>query len=66
MIPDNYSAYEAHERNQAAAVARRKICDCCGEPIFSESAFRIGDELWCEDCMEDCRTYDVEIEEDWE
>ena len=30
-------------------------CDCCGEKIFGEHLWVINGELWCEDCIDNCK-----------
>lgn len=51
-MPDNYSQWEAHEREQERRLARLPVCRCCGEPIQEERAWRFNGLLWCEACAE--------------
>lgn len=59
--------YMEHELEEERAYQRwlkkRPICDWCLEPIEEDYAYRIGDELVCEHCIEDCRerVYEKEI-----
>ncbi len=32
-------------------LAHRPTCACCGEKIFEDYAYRIGDDLYCVACM---------------
>ena len=50
-MPDNYSQWEAHERQQEAWLAKRPVCADCGEHIQDEEAYYINGEWICEDCM---------------
>lgn len=60
-IADNFDLYEYEERQRAWAEARRPHCTECGDAIWEDYAYRIGDSLICEACMESAREY---IEED--
>ena len=33
------------------------VCDCCGEPITDECLYEIGNEVWCERCVDGLRVY---------
>lgn len=33
--------------------AKRPVCDCCGYPIIGDICYRIDGDLYCEDCMRD-------------
>lgn len=52
-MPDNYTMWGAHEREQERRLARLPVCTNCGEPIQGERAWRINGNLWCEECAED-------------
>lgn len=43
-------------------LARRPVCDCCGENIQDEMALRYKGIYLCEDCMDYNREY-IEVEE---
>jgi DNA-directed RNA polymerase subunit RPC12/RpoP len=49
-IPDNYSQWEAHERQQERQRARLPKCDRCGEEIQGEHYFDIYGDIYCEEC----------------
>lgn len=52
-IPDNYSQWEAHERQQESLRERLPICEevNCGKQINEDHLFVIDGEILCEDCM---------------
>ena len=54
-VRDNYDLWEAHDREQEEALEDLPKCDWCGEPIQSEYLYSIGNEIVCEDCMEECK-----------
>ena len=54
-VPDNYSQWEAHEREQDSWLARRPVCADCDEPIQDEFAHYINGEWICEACMDSYR-----------
>ena len=58
---DNFDLYDAYEREQARQAKHRPKCECCGEPIWEDHAYRIVDMLICEECVSDRKVY---IEED--
>ncbi len=51
-MPDNYSLWEAHERQKEAWLAKRPVCADCDEPIQDDHYFDINGEAICPDCME--------------
>lgn len=51
---DNYSMWERNEREMEKRLARRPVCCQCGEHIQDEFAYRINDDLFCQDCLEAC------------
>lgn len=61
VIPDNYSQWEAHEREQEAWLESRPICCRCGEHIQEEPVYHpiTGAEM-CPECLEE---YEEENEE---
>lgn len=68
---DNYSLFEAHERDIERRTRHLPICCICNEHITSEYRYQIpGDSDWfCEDCWndfvaDDCRHIN-EDEEVW-
>ena len=50
--PDNYSQWEAHEREAERWLARRPVCDYCEEHIQDGHYFYINSEVICPDCMD--------------
>lgn len=54
-VPDNYSQWEAHERQHEAWLARRPVCADCENHIQDETAYYINGEWICEDCMDSYR-----------
>lgn len=50
-IPDNYDAWKAHEQLNEKWLGTRPICECCGEPIIEDYAYRINGELICAECL---------------
>lgn len=59
---DNFDLYDMEERRLARAENHRPHCDLCGEPIWDDYAYRIGEYLVCESCMEDSKE---SVEEDY-
>lgn len=55
MMPDNYSQWEAHEREQEKWLSRRPVCSDCEQHIQEDSAFYINGEWICENCMDSYR-----------
>ena len=52
VIPDNYSQWKAHEREQEFWLARRPVCSFCGEPIQDDELWEINGELYHTECAE--------------
>lgn len=50
-IPDNYSLWEAHDREQQEWLKRRPRCADCDHEIQDEFAYYINGEWICEECM---------------
>lgn len=46
----------AYEREQERGEADAIHCSECGEPIWEDYAYKFGDEVYCEDCVESHRT----------
>ena len=55
MIPDNYSQWEARDREQESWLGLRPECADCGEPIQDAEAYYIYGEWICEKCMDSYR-----------
>ena len=49
--------FEKWDAEQYKQTSERPRCSQCDEPIQEDSAFRINDELICEECMEQFRVY---------
>lgn len=49
-MPDNYSQWEHHEREQERWLAKRPVCCHCGEYIQEENLFDINGNLYHEEC----------------
>lgn len=52
-MQDNYDLFVQHEKKQQAELDKLPLCDCCEEPIQDYECYFIGNELLCEDCMND-------------
>ena len=48
-IPDNYSLWEAYDREQARQLDNLPKCKCCDEPIQTEKAVCVDGDYYCED-----------------
>ena len=42
---------EARDRDQQEGLDRLPVCACCGEPIQDDYYYEIGDEILCEECL---------------
>ena len=51
-IPDNYDAWEAHEREQDAALESLPICDWCKERIQDDFYYDFEYLILHEECLE--------------
>lgn len=52
MIPDNYDAWETHERRQAEAEKELPMCDHCTEYIHDENYYDIDGIILCPECLD--------------
>ena len=52
------------EREYARRMARMPYCSECGKRIETECFYKIGDEHYCEDCMDDHRFWTDDFLED--
>jgi formylmethanofuran dehydrogenase subunit E len=50
-MPDNYSQWEWHDREQERSLNLLPVCDKCKERIDDDHYFYIHGEILCEDCM---------------
>ena len=44
--------FEAHDIQQAAALAALPVCDFCGKPIQDAHYYEIGSETVCRSCLD--------------
>ena len=51
-LPDNFSQWEAHERQQEAMRDKLPTCERCGNAIQQEWAVCIDGAWYCDDCIE--------------
>jgi hypothetical protein len=49
---DNYERWERHNDEQERLLEQLPKCDYCEEPIQDEYAYRIDNELICQECLE--------------
>lgn len=59
-VPDNYDAYRRHEAQQEAQLAKRPICDECGEPIQDDFLYEVNGVIYCENCMQESFRHSTE------
>ena len=57
---DNLGLYEAYEAKQEKKLAKKPICDCCGDYIQQEHAFHFKGMWICDDCLENERDWTEE------
>ena len=57
MCRDVLDEFNRYDREQSEALERLPVCCICGEPIQGEMLYEIGDELFCEECIRDCKRY---------
>ena len=50
----DFARWDAEQNRQ---LARRPVCDWCGEHIQSDHLYRIDGKTICPDCLKDCREY---------
>ena len=50
---DNYERWERYNDEQERKLEKLPKCDLCEEPIQEQFAYRINDELICQECIED-------------
>lgn len=53
--PDNYDAFERREREIASEEQHLPVCCLCGEHIWQDTAVRIGNDWYCDECLDDAR-----------
>lgn len=50
-MPDNYSVWEAHERQKEMTLAQYPVCEKCGELIQDDFYYETDEGIFCEDCF---------------
>ena len=50
-MKDNYGLFLEHEAEMEKKLMKMPICACCKEHIQGEYRYRIGDKLYCQDCV---------------
>lgn len=61
-IPDNYSQWEAHEREQEKRLAQLPVCVYCDNPIQDDHFYLINGDNVCPECLENEFRKDVDFE----
>lgn len=56
--------WDKHCEQQERELAKRQVCDCCGEPIMEDHCYRIFGEYVCQDCLEEDYMVDTPVEGD--
>lgn len=51
-IPDNYSQWQAHQRQQERLLDKLPKCDYCKKTIQDEDLYEIGCLIVCPDCLD--------------
>ena len=49
---DNYERWERYDAEKQKKLDALPLCECCEEPIQDEYAYRIDNELICQECLE--------------
>ena len=62
-IPDNFSQWEAHERQQESLLDKLPKCDRCRRPIQGEYKFDIYGDIYCEECAHKMFRREVTLDE---
>jgi hypothetical protein len=50
-VPDNYDAWEEHQREQDERLENLPKCSECREPIQEDECYDFDGDLICEDCL---------------
>lgn len=53
MVIDNFTLWEAHDREERERLDRLPLCECCNQPIQQEKAVYYNDQWFCEDCEDE-------------
>lgn len=69
-IPDCYEAdrqFDAMDRAHTARMMRRPVCNCCGNPILSDTYLDLSDlgssGYVCERCVDACTYSTVDLDD---
>ena len=54
-MKDSYDLFVENEARLEKILARLPKCCLCGEPIQQEDAVRLGNDWYCDDCLDDSR-----------
>lgn len=57
--------YDRYDRERTKWLERKPKCEECGHHIQQETAVRIGDKWYCDECLDNLRE-DTDLEEDYE
>lgn len=57
MCRDVLDEFNRRDREQTNWLEKLPRCSCCGEPIQDEILYEIGDELFCESCIDNSKKY---------
>ena len=56
-VPDNYQAFEEHERHLSEMEEEILFCHWCNNLVESDIYYEINGNIVCEDCIDGCRRY---------
>lgn len=57
---DNYDLWQAHDAEQERKLNMLPKCSCCGNPIQQDTVVCINGKLYCDSCLADYYTHDIE------
>lgn len=57
IIPDPIDDFERWDDEQSRMLERLPKCERCGEPIQQESAVRIDNDYYCDECLAEMREW---------
>lgn len=63
-MEDNYSLWRLMDQARERWEATLPVCGYCGRPVQEDYYYRVGDEIICPDCMEQCFRVERDDEED--
>lgn len=59
-VRDNFDAFDVEDARLSAGANKRPKCDLCDEPIYEDFAYRIGDLLVCDQCVDNSKFYGID------